>query len=139
MKNRAYTIQLIQAHEGLRLFPYRCTSGKYTIGFGRNLEDKGISHQEAFYLLQGDIEECVSDVRKVLTSSIYTELPFRVQSAMIDMRFQLGPGGFRQFKRMISAIMQHNYAKAASEMRNSLWYQQTPNRAEELALIVERH
>jgi lysozyme len=139
MKNRAYTIQLIHEHEGLRLFPYRCSSGKWTIGFGRNLEDKGITHQEAFYLLQGDIEECVSDVRKVLTSVVYNDLPFRVQSALIDMRYQLGPGGFRQFKKMISAIMNGDYIKAASEMRNSLWYQETLKRVEELATIVEKH
>ncbi len=30
--------QLIR-HEGLRLKPYRCTSGKLTIGVSRNLED----------------------------------------------------------------------------------------------------
>ena len=38
-------------HEGLRLKPYRCTSNKLTIGVGRNLEDKGISKEEAMRLL----------------------------------------------------------------------------------------
>ena len=29
--------QLVR-HEGLRLKPYRCTAGKLTIGYGRNLD-----------------------------------------------------------------------------------------------------
>jgi lysozyme len=49
--------QLVR-HEGLRLKPYRCTAGKLTIGVGRNLEDKGISQQEAYELLENDIREC---------------------------------------------------------------------------------
>ena len=36
------TTKLISLHEGLRLGVYRCPAGKLTIGFGRNLEDKGI-------------------------------------------------------------------------------------------------
>jgi Phage-related lysozyme (muraminidase) len=38
--------QLID-HEGLKLEPYECTAGKLTIGVGRNLEDRGISVDEA--------------------------------------------------------------------------------------------
>ncbi|MCP4280350.1 MAG: lysozyme, partial [Alteromonas sp.] len=33
--------QLIAQHEGLRLKPYKCTAGKITIGYGRNLDDNG--------------------------------------------------------------------------------------------------
>ena len=33
--------QLVR-HEGLRLKPYRSTAGKLTIGFGRNLDDRGL-------------------------------------------------------------------------------------------------
>ena len=42
-------------HEGLRLKPYRCTSGKLTIGVGPNLDDCGISKKEAHALLYIDI------------------------------------------------------------------------------------
>jgi lysozyme len=34
-------------HEGLRLKPYRCSSNKLTIGIGRNIEDVGITEEEA--------------------------------------------------------------------------------------------
>ena len=37
----------LRAHEGLRLKAYQCTADKTTIGYGRNLDDKGISNEEA--------------------------------------------------------------------------------------------
>jgi lysozyme len=137
MKNRTYTIRLIQEHEGLRLKPYRCSAGKLTIGFGRNLSDVGVTHGEAFYLLMNDIHECVRDLRGIFPG-VYDGLPTRVQSALIDMRYQLGYGGFRSFKKMIQAVKEGNRKLAATEMRNSKWaVKDTPERAEELASLVE--
>ncbi len=49
---------LLIKHEGHRLRPYRCTSGKLTIGVGRNFEDCGITEQEAKEVLQNDILRC---------------------------------------------------------------------------------
>ena len=43
--------QLID-HEGLELKPYQCTADKLTIGVGRNIEDRGITEDEARYLLK---------------------------------------------------------------------------------------
>ena len=42
-------------HEGLKLKPYLCTAGKLTIGVGRNIQDRGITYQEAMMLLENDI------------------------------------------------------------------------------------
>ena len=47
-------IDLLIRHEGIKLKPYHCTSGKLTIGIGRNLEDRGITKEEAIYLLNND-------------------------------------------------------------------------------------
>lgn len=52
--------QILIQHEGLRLFPYKCTAGKLTIGVGRNLETRGITHDEAIYLLENDIDEVLN-------------------------------------------------------------------------------
>lgn len=40
--------------EGFRQYPYRCTANKLTIGIGRNLQDTGITAQEAELLLSED-------------------------------------------------------------------------------------
>ena len=47
-------LQLIK-HEGLRLKPYRDSVGILSIGVGRNLDDVGISEDEAMVLLGNDI------------------------------------------------------------------------------------
>ena len=49
--------QLIR-HEGYRQFPYNCSAGKRTIAIGRNLDDRGISEDEAKYMLRNDIVIC---------------------------------------------------------------------------------
>ena len=41
MNNRSKFLQQLTLHEGSRSHPYRCTSGKLTIGVGRNIEDRG--------------------------------------------------------------------------------------------------
>ena len=69
--------QLVR-HEGLRLKPYRCTAGKLTIGVGRNLEDKGISQQEAYELLENDIRECEVQLLTEIPD-IYLSLDLRLQ------------------------------------------------------------
>lgn len=52
-KNQA--LELLQEHEGFRQFPYLDSLGIQTIGYGRNLESRGISEPEASYLLSNDI------------------------------------------------------------------------------------
>jgi lysozyme len=42
--------QLI-ADEGLKLKPYKCTAGKWTIGVGRNLEDNPLSSADCMYFM----------------------------------------------------------------------------------------
>ena len=49
-------IEMLKRHEGLKVFPYHCSQNKLTIGIGRNLDDKGISKDEAYYLLYNDIK-----------------------------------------------------------------------------------
>jgi len=55
--------KLLIKHEGLRLKPYLDTEGKLTIGVGRNLDDVGISKEEAMYLLGNDIQRAILSAR----------------------------------------------------------------------------
>ena len=55
----------IREHEGLELKMYQCPVGRWTIGVGRNIEDKGISEEEAMFLLENDIKECIEDLEKI--------------------------------------------------------------------------
>ena len=130
------TARLIERHEGRRLKPYQCPGGKITIGVGRNLEDKGLSDAEVEILLANDIAEAESDLLRVFGVSFAGFSKVR-QAALTSMRFQLGPGGFRSFRRMVGAVRMGQWHRAADEMRDSLWHQQTPNRVNELAGMLE--
>ena len=48
------------------------------------------------------------------------------------MIFQLGIEGQQKFKKMNCYIKKKEFFMAALEMKNSLWYSQTPNRVEGL-------
>ena len=120
-------------HEGLRLFPYRCTAGKLTIGIGRNLEDKGISNEESLIMLRNDIKEVC---QRLSHYTWYTELDCVRQRVIVDMVFNLGLGGFLRFQNTISALEKHDYCEAAKEMLDSRWASQVGQRAERLAQMM---
>ena len=127
---------LLIKHEGLKLKPYRCPAGKLTIGVGRNLEDVGITESEAMYLLRMDIERCEKELRCIFED--FDDLPKEIQNVLIDMIFNLGKSRFMNFKKMIQAVKVKNWGEMANEMKNSNWYHQVKNRAEELVQIVKK-
>ena len=58
-------INQLTLHEGLRLKPYKCTAGKITVGVGRNLDDVGITEEEAMMMLHNDMVTTVKEIVKV--------------------------------------------------------------------------
>jgi len=120
----------LKYHEGLRLTPYRCTSGRWTLGYGRNIQDNGITEVEALYLLNNDIAAATKDLEKIFFK--FWKLPEIVQRVLIDMRFNLGVTGFRSFKKMIKACKEEDFYQAALEMQDSDWFGQVGQRGETL-------
>lgn len=133
--DRQRLIAQLVADEGLRLFPYVDTVGKLTIGCGRNLSDVGISNAEAMTLLDHDVDACITD----LAGSFpwFVKLDAVRQRVIVNMRFNLGPAGFRSFKRMVHAVALGQYALAAEHMRGSKWASQVKGRAYRLAQAME--
>lgn len=124
----------IARHEGLRLAPYRCTAGKLTIGYGRNLDDTGIRIEEARVMLQNDIAEARASLRSHL--SWFSASPVAVQSVLVNMGINLGIKGLLNFKRTLASLESEKYKAAAVEMLDSLWAKQVPSRAKELSKII---
>ena len=127
--------QLIKKHEGLRLKPYRCPAGKLTIGYGRNLDDSGISPSEAEALLYNDIQTCYAACVKF---GFWNRLNAARQAVLLDMCFNLGISRLKQFKKMLAALTRGNYENAAKEMLDSAWARQVKTRAQELAEIMKK-
>ena len=113
-------------HEGVRLTVYNDTRGIATIGVGRNLRDKGLSHGEAMLLLEHDVDECITDLAGAFPW--FVTLDAVRQRAVIDLRFNLGPSRFRGFKRMIRMLSEGNYQAAAESAHDSVWYGQVKTR-----------
>jgi lysozyme len=119
--------------EGRRNKPYRCTAGKLTLGVGRNIEDVGLSEDEIDYLLSNDIERVEKDLQ---TFAWWPKLDPVRQVALANMRFQLGPNRFREFKKMILAVAKGDFERAAKEALDSKWAKQTPKRAARVAYQI---
>lgn len=148
-------------HEGLRLNVYRCPAGYQTIGVGRNLDAvslsrdeqlrvlgrsglpsreitallklRGITKDEAMFLLGNDVDQCVSDLEPFMW---YQALDPVRQKVLIDMRFNLGLKGLLKFRNMVAALKVEDYKEAARQMEDSLWYKQVGNRAKRLVSMM---
>lgn len=121
-------------HEDERLFPYRDSLGYLTIGVGHNLDANGIPRDISRALLHYDLREVFDDLE---TFPTFRDLDPILQRVLVDMRFNLGPAKFRQFKRMLAAVAAGDYRAAASHMRDSLWYRQVKSRGVRLAKMME--
>lgn len=123
----------VMRHEGIRLKPYQDTVGKWTIGVGRNLSDRGITNDEAEFLLENDLHECISDCRNF---PWFDALDGVRQRVICDMRFNLGASGLRRFRNTLAAISRADYNAAADGMVRSLWARQVKGRATALAAMM---
>lgn len=121
--------QLID-HEGLELKPYRCTAEKLTIGVGRNIEDRGITEDEARYLLKNDIKIVEDELLE--KKPVVAGLDSVRQRVLVDMGFNLGIPTLLKFQNMWSAIEEEDFERAADEAMDSRWAKQVGRRAERL-------
>lgn len=126
----------LRRDEGLRLTCYKCSQGFYTIGFGRNLEGKGISRAEAEMLLDHDVAEIMADLDRLLPW--WRTLSADQMRGLCSMAYQLGIAGLLEFKRTLAALQAGDGAKAAEYALQSKWAQQTPERARRVAHLLSR-
>lgn len=122
--------QLID-HEGLELSLYKCTGDKWTIGVGRNLDDRGITEDEARYLLKNDIAIVEEELLRVKPS--VADLDGVRQRILVDMGFNLGIPTLMKFQNMWTAIEDEDWIEAAEQMLDSRWAKQVGRRAIRLA------
>jgi lysozyme len=121
--NRPRLADQLILHEGLRLRLYLCTSGKWTIAVGYNVDDRGIgplrqtlmrsvtvrelqvtglSRDECLMVLDADITFFERQVRDRFP--LYDRLNDPRKRAVIDFVFNLGTTRAAQFKRAIEAL-----------------------------------
>lgn len=117
------------------LKPYRDTQGLLTIGIGRCIDRIGISEDEALYLFQNDKARVIASCRKEF--DWFDKLDDIRKMVVIDMAFNLGLDGFKEFQKTLYYIRAGLYENAAIEMLDSKWAQQVRGRALELSEMMK--
>lgn len=125
----------LKLHEGYRQFPYKCTAGKLTIGYGHNLDDVGLNEALSTIVLDADISTAINELLSIFPG--FSDFKDLRQVALVDMMFNLGSFRFRKFKKMIAAIEEGNWKLAAEEAKNSRWYMQVGRRARTVVRQLE--
>lgn len=120
----------LQLDEGFRGKPYQDQVGKWTLGYGCNLDDEPLTEQEGTWLMWNRVEARQAKIR--------TQLPWTLNlddarlGVLVNMSYQMGFGGLLEFRQMLAAMQAQDWSKAAAEMESSKWAQQVPTRAARL-------
>ena len=135
----------VRLHEGVRTSMYLDTLGKATIGIGhlikphereRYAEGVEISMDEVEELFEMDLNRAAAGAESLIKECIGHDLPPHIEEVILEMVYQLGTQGVRNFKNMWKAMRVNDWKKASEEMKDSRWHKQTPKRCESLAEIV---
>lgn len=133
LNDRAALCAQLMRHEGVRLKPYTDTVGKLTIGCGRNLTDRGISEDEAHYLLENDVDACIRDLSRL---AWFADLDPVRQRALVDLCFNVGMAALLGFQHALAAMAIGDYPAAADGFTASRWYQQVGVRGPAIVAMV---
>ena len=135
--------------EAYRRFPYfdccgkpyrQCTCekrGKLTVGYGRNLDDVGLSESESEVLLDHDLYEAESQASRAF--SWFPTLGDVRQRAITELCFNMGTAKFKgEFRRTLAAIKAGLFRAASENLLDSLWAKQVgPTRSQRIARYLK--
>jgi lysozyme len=114
---------------------YKDSLGFLTIGVGRLIDPRkpgaGLRPEEISFLLQNDIDDRIDALTRKLPW--FQNLDDARKGVLLNMAFQLGTDGLLGFHDALDLVRQGKYGQASSEMLDSVWAKQTPQRAQRLA------
>jgi lysozyme len=131
LTSRAALRSDVMQAEGFRQFPYfdccgkpyrSCTcarKGKLTIGYGRNLDDVGLSKLEGEVLLDHDLYTAETQATRAF--DWFAALSDLRQRAIVELVFNMGLATFRGFRQTILAIKVKQFTAAAANLLDSRW------------------
>jgi len=91
--------------------------------------EQAIDEQQSRKLLAVTLGEAIADSRRLVRG--FDQLDHGPQTAVVDMVFNLGAGGFSKFRRVIGDLDRRDLGSAARNMKDSRWARQTGRRAAE--------
>jgi lysozyme len=124
----------LKLSEGFRDTAYMCPAGKLTIGYGFNIEDRGLPKKVADFWLDYEIDVMRSELSHACGNMKFFENISDARfDVLIDMSFNMGVPRLLGFSKMFKALDKGNYDKAADEMLDSRWARQVKGRAVRLS------
>jgi len=131
-------LESVRKHEGYRNKVYLDTLGKRTVGVGHlcveDFWEDNKEYEESFLMeiLQKDLQGAIDGAENLCED---LKISDNAKIIIIEMIFQLGKTGVSKFRNMWKALQQDppSYSVAATEMLDSRWAKQTPNRAKEMS------
>lgn len=128
--------QRTKKFEGFRSSVYKDTLGVPTIGYGATMwegkkvtmDQAPVSERLAARKLRGDIFQAIMDCQ-YLYGERFNVLMDVEQEILIHMCFQIGLTKLKKFYRMNQAVLDYDIGKWEMEMKDSLWWRQTPRPA----------
>ena len=119
--------RMAMENEGFTEKPYHDTVGKLTIGYGRNLDDRGITWNEAKALLAHDLLEAHNVLHGEL--AFFQGLSDARKAVLIDMYHNMGLTRLMRFKKMLKAVQFNDFDEAARQIEDSRYFVQVGRRA----------
>lgn len=144
----------LREHEGVKDNLYICPANKLSIAVGRNIEDRPLTGQELRTLYDNKeitVTLTAAGIQRLLSADakLHSDLCKLIipgwhdiddvrRTVLAEMCYQLGLTRLAGFKKMLQAVEDRDWARAATEGRNSKWHRKdSPKRAEKLMQILE--
>ncbi len=132
-------LQSVKKHEGYRNKVYLDTLNKRTVGVGHLCvedfweDDKEYEESFLMEILEKDLQNAIKGAKDLIAENGCMDMDEIAEEIIIEMVFQLGKTGVSKFRNMWKHLSALEYASAASEMLDSRWAKQTPNRAQNMS------
>ena len=136
-------LESVRKHEGYKNTVYLDTRNKRTVGVGHlcveDFWEDGKEYEESFLMdiLQKDLQGAIDGAEDLCKD---LKISDDAKILVIEMIFQLGKTGVSKFRNMWKALQEDppSYSVAATEMLDSRWANQTPNRAKEMSAHMRK-
>jgi lysozyme len=127
----------LEADEGLKYMIYLDHLGLKTCGIGHLIKEGDpefemevgdtVSEERVAELFEKDIAWTINDCQKLVPD--FDMLPEEVRLILANMMFNMGLNRMSKFLRMLAAVEERRWEKAADEMLDSKWARQVPARS----------
>lgn len=145
--NRKEVFETLCIDEGVEYKIYADHLGYPTLGVGHLITENDDEHglplgteieeERVWEAFEGDLDLAIAECHQLFPGDKFEVFPEEVQQIVVNMMFNMGRPRLSKFKKFIAHLEAGNWADAAVEGRDSLWYRQVTNRAERLMTRME--